>query len=246
MFAHKSKDIKHPLVVWPTDLLYLDEFLRGEFSTVTYKASLEDGTDLQPSTVKDILDYENPDFARILSVTIDAKQRNTSSVDESRIVLGSPRLPSDLSGNVSYSLGDVTRLQTLERQILGRIAQMRPWYHWLYSVDFATLIFGGFLILWFGASTYALYRRLIGRPMPRSTNSMDAGESEAFTIWLTGAALLLGAVLNRVRNFFLPRTAFCIGRQEQWYKKRQRQAKFLFGTVILGILLEILGNKLSN
>jgi len=46
-------------------------------------------------------------------------------------------------------------------------------------------------------------------------------------------------MIDLLRDFLFPQYFFCIGRQEKAFKKRRNIAYFIFGVIILGILINI-------
>lgn len=69
MESKKTKYISHAIVVWPDDLRYFDGFLRKSFENIEYGAVCDDETKLKPIDLDELLEYENPDFKRLSSVT---------------------------------------------------------------------------------------------------------------------------------------------------------------------------------
>ena len=72
MESQATKTFSDAVVVWPDDLRHFDSFLRKNFTKVEYKAACEDDTKLKASGLTDLLEYENPDFKRLVSITINA------------------------------------------------------------------------------------------------------------------------------------------------------------------------------
>jgi hypothetical protein len=254
VFSRKEEAITHPIVVWPEDLRFLHSFLSEEFTTVTYRAQLEDGTTIEFASLEEVLEYENPDFKRIQNLGIEAVKHSddgfVSTEDKVNIVLGRPKLPSESTGNLRYSIGSVSTLNRLEREIRARVRQMRPWYHWLYQVNFATafvtLFFLAFFTLYLGLGAYGLYRRLRGITMPTSPNPPTEAESTALLLTLIALFALTGWLLDKVRNYLFPKTAFCIGRGERWYGRRMYVSYVIFVLIILAIVTNVIANAFSR
>ena len=72
-----------------------DRFLNGFFSRRKYKCICSDDSELEFNDLQEILDYENPDFRKIIEIEIYADNKtDTSSLNfvyhEFRIELGGP------------------------------------------------------------------------------------------------------------------------------------------------------------
>lgn len=69
-----------------------------EFSNVAYMMVLEDGTKIEPDSLEALLDYENPDFKQIASLSVHTE--GTSVVDTIELVLGEATPASRSSGTI--------------------------------------------------------------------------------------------------------------------------------------------------
>lgn len=244
IIATRTQIVTDPVVVWPADLQFLDKALRKEFANINYSAVLEDGTKLELDSLNALLEYENPDFKRIASISVHAGAKSVAD-DAVEIVLGEAKPASTSNGSIFYRLTDINRLARVENELTSRIRAMRPWYHLLTRVDFVSAFLLLLLTLWFGANLWSLINRYRGVPRPPSGGSpITEGESIVFLTIVCVVLYLVGRAMNISREFLFPRVFFCLGRQEGRYRHRERIAQLVFVVIGLGIIVNLLAKAI--
>lgn len=240
MESRTTKTFSDAIVVWPDDLRYFDSFLRKSFAKVEYGATCEDDTKLKASGLADVLEYENPDFKRLASITINASDGQPLG-DSVEIVIGKAGIFSSDTANVRFRFKDIKQQYPIEDEVLKRIKTMRPWYFWLTGIPIKfllpLLLYGYSLVL----NAISLIKKLTGLlPMTApSPSTLTEGEGFVFVLGVFGILFLAGYLIDRSRDFLFPRYFFCIGRQQKAFERRRTIAYIVFGVVILGILINI-------
>lgn len=242
MRSTTNRIFKNSIVVWPADLEYLDASLRKTFGDVKYLIRCEDETKPEPPSLKELLAYENPDFRRIASITIKASDDKPFG-DNVTIILGKSVSYSDSTISANFEFADIQKQTPVEDEIVKRLLALRPWHYWFPRVSFMALLpfalYGYSIIL----NAISLVQKQFGfvQPVAIQPRSSIFTEGEQIVYWgaVIGILILAGYVLDRSRDYFLPRRWFCIGRQQQAYEKRRSVANLIFVVVILGFLINI-------
>lgn len=247
MRAKKSDFKRHAIVIKPQDLTYIDQFVRKHCKTVSYRAYCSDSTEIEFESLQDVLDYENPGFKRIVTLEVRGRQE------------GYPYEPS-----VTLELGDVKNAKgqtvwyhivyndhawglAVERELLDRIRELRPSYWLLVYLSFSRIVgytyFLIFIVLLMFRFDAWMTNRIMFAEAPRPV------DSAYFWQWLRGVgfwvtAFLALEVLDRIKGYFFPKVAFYLGKQAADYEKRQRWSKFVFGGVVLTLILNLVASYL--
>jgi hypothetical protein len=247
MESQKNKYISHAIVVFPDDLKYFDEFLRKNFKTVTYEAVCSDETKLKPTNLNELLEYENPDFKRITSITCKASNEQKNN-DDVEIIIGKAGIFFTNTAMIQFNFSDIKQQMLVEDEILKRIGAMRPWYFWLSKIPFSILL--PLLPVGFSMALNAisLSKKLTGMVPLTPTPPSVFTENEAFIFVMatTGILFLVGYLIDQSRNYLFPKSFFCIGRQQKAYEKRRTISYIFFGVIILGILINLASTIISS
>ena len=160
MNVNYSEELSQAFVVGPAELKKLVELLQKRIGKVSISADCIDKIQREFTTVKDLIDYENPKSKRICRIYLSARE----GFEKSATIAF--RDSSSFSGGVSLSITareDV--VLRLKDKILDIVEGTRPWYnaltrffdvanikHWIVYILFAFLVFIliGFLALKFG------------------------------------------------------------------------------------------------
>jgi hypothetical protein len=162
------------------------------------------------------------------------------------IVLGQASSFSKSTHAVSFQFADVQKQGPIEKELLLRLKEMRPWYALINKVTFATL-------LPFSLFAYSAYMNIVGA-FKKLTNKLQAApaaaspftDGEAFIVVLFTVIIVIavGYVLDRFIGYLFPRYFYRIGRQEQDYKRRMFGAQLLLVSIGLAIIVNILSSML--
>lgn len=133
MNVNYSETLSQAFVVGPDELKKLVELLQKRIGEVSISADCIDNIQREFTTVKDLIDYENPKSKRICRIYLSARE----GFEKSATIAF--RDSSSFSGGVSLSITareDV--VLRLKDKILDIVAGTRPWYNSLARLDSAT------------------------------------------------------------------------------------------------------------
>lgn len=238
-----TKTFSDAIVVWPEDLRHLDSFLQRKFSHIEYVAKTEDNTELGPTNLNTLLEYENPDFRKLDSITIRATNADGDNVanEEVEIVLGNTGPFSYVTALVKLAFSDINTKVPIEDEIIKRVRAMHPWYSWLTKIPFKYSIPLVLFILSFALNLINVIKKIYHFESASVTNQFTFSDNESFsaTVLIVGVLLIIGYMIDRSRDYLFPRYFFCIGRQLNKFKKKQNVAYTIFGIILLGIAINI-------
>jgi hypothetical protein len=252
MESKKTKYISHSVIVYPEDIKYFDEFLRKNFQKIRYEILCEDETKLKPANLNEILEYENPDFKKIASITFEASNEKNDN-DSVEIVIGKAGLSflSSDTAMIHFYFSDIKRQIPVEDEIMKRIRAMRPWYFWLIKIPFS-FIFP--FLLWgysISLSAISLIKKLTGIiPLTPSTpptpSGFTEGEVSILVLATMGILFLVGFLIDNSRDYLFPKYFFYIGRQQKNYDKKRIIVNIIFGVIILGIIINLVSTIIAS
>lgn len=134
MNVNYSEELSQAFVVGPDELKKLVELLQKRIGKVSISADCIDKIQREFSTVKELIDYENPKSKRICRIYLSARSEDYSK--SSTIAFRD----SSFSGGVSLSITareDV--VLRLKDKMLDIVAGTRPWYNPLAPFDFTKI-----------------------------------------------------------------------------------------------------------
>lgn len=231
-------------------LRYLNTFLSSKFNNVTYTAYCIDDTKLSPESFEELLQYENPSFKRITGLRIIAlSEEQEANIEIQLGIVGFHRNGKLIDFSFSYQ--DVIWGIEIEKELVERLKEFRPWYWWLTRIQFWWMLPSSvmilILVLAYILGGAILFLKLFGAYIPPSS-AKRANEAETFVIWIfiIGSLFLVGIGLDGLIGYRFPRVFFCLGRQNEEYDRRKKIFNIVFGTIMGGIILAVLGNIVSS
>ena len=247
MESKTTKTFADSIVVFPEDLRYFDDSLRKNFNKIEYEATCEDGTKIKPFSLNELLEYENPNFKRIASITINALDEKLLD-DNVEIIMGKAGSFSSDTGIARFKFKDIKQQYPIEDEVLKHIKAIRPWYYWLNKISFK--LFLPLLLIGVGISLDAisLFKKLFGSipAISASPSKFTDGESNVLTVGVFGILFIVGYLIDRSRDYLFPKYFFCIGRQQKEFERRRKITYFIFGVIILGIIINIISAVIYN
>lgn len=144
MDAHYSVELPQAFVVGEDELTKLADLLSGRIGSFEIRADCADDVARTFKTVKELAAFENAKGKEIRRLHISARSDDFKE-----------RATIDFSGSrwrgisLDFEARDdvVSRLRT---EVLDLIKEMQPWYTVLHRVDFTSIAFLAYLLLWFG------------------------------------------------------------------------------------------------
>jgi hypothetical protein len=215
--------VTHALVLAREDLAGIAAALRENYpGPFAFEAAYSDGTTRTHADFPDLLSYENPSFRRLTSLKLIA---GAAQEDGCNLVI-KPRLLNSCRIHIADS--DEKRARKLADELSNRLAECRPLY------SFATR----FSPAWCCAASM-----LIGLVLLHATGVIDL---EVFLI----PGLFLIAVTSLYFGYgwkwLFPKVWFLLGRQEKEFAKRATIRNWIFGTILGGVVIGVLGNLVTQ
>ena len=250
---------RSPLLIRVEEIHYLDKFLSDNFETVKYAAGCVDGTKFLSESLDDLLEYENPSFKRVDSLNINATSEESLKaelrlyigyvIDFSESLVGEFLRSTPQRDTAGFELryADINWGIRVERELIERLEEFRPWYWWLNKVQFTWALPLSLSVLSLVLNGISLIQKLSGTYTPGSS-SIELTSGEGLVLMLVAFLALfgVGVVIDSLRDYLFPGLFFCLGKQAEEFKRRQRVASLIFGVIILGIILEIVGGFVAN
>jgi hypothetical protein len=226
MDAHYSVELPQAFVAGEDEIKKLADLLSDRIGNLEIRADCADDVARTFKTVKELATFENAKGKEIRRLRFSAhsddfKKRGTIDLSGSR----SPGISLDFDAR-----DDV--VSRLRNELLDLIGGMRPWYAVLHRVDFASIAFLAYFLLWFGLLIVVAFKWI---QVDASKEQNLSGSARAQLIVYGGIALLfaLGIVLNRFRDSIFPRAVFLIGQGiARFHYKERIQWGFVIGFIV--------------
>jgi hypothetical protein len=200
MDAHYSVELPQAFVVGEDELKKLAELLSERIGNFEIRADCADDVARSFKNVKELVAFENVMGKEIrrLRIPDDFEKRATVDLSDSRW--------RGISLDFQARDDVVSRLRT---EVLDLVGGMRPWYAVLHRVDFASISFLAYLLLWFGLLIVVAFKWIA---VDGSKETTPSGTALAQLV-IGGIAVLIaiGIVLNLFRDSVFPRAVFLIG-----------------------------------
>jgi hypothetical protein len=231
-----SKSIYHALVISEADLKCIAQIIEDEYGELRISADCIDGSTITPNSLSELVDFDNPSFRRIKSLTIRA--------DRSREKYCELSIEDSLFSTASFSIedSDEKRLLKVSKDLTAHLQECRPYYSTLAKVSFTTAVAG----VLFAIGVIFYWARWF-----RSEKSLAATSGwsfEEFMFAFIPLVIVGGMVmknLDRAWDWLVPKIWFAIGRQKAEHEKRAKVRTWLFGATVLaiaGIVLRQVGD----
>lgn len=226
MNVNYSEELSQAFVVGPDELKKLVDLLQERIGKVSISADCIDKIQREFTTVKDLIDYENPKLKRICRIYLSARE----GFEKSATITF--RDSSPFSGGISLSITareDV--VLRLKDKMLDIVAGTRPWYNLLARFDSATLTGLVFYFLFFLIgiilSTFIAFKFGL---ISDSKEEMELGDQLEALIFLTSIIfpIVYFAFLSKLLEWLFPLGVFIIGQG----KSRFKNLKWVQGVVI--------------
>jgi hypothetical protein len=216
----------------PRDLTAIWKVVAGAYEHVDVSAKCADGSILEAKDIKEILEFDNPNFRRIHALEITAR---TSFEDRMSLEIET-RFSSTASLRVE-SPDDATAVR-LANELSNRLREAKPWFSPLGLVRFSWVLAGAWAVL----SIWNSVQRLTGRE-PRSLVEDRLSVIDILNLTVFVGVLFMAVVwpVDKLQEWMFPRLFFAIGRQvDEW--RRRAQIRSIVG---VGFILSVLSSILA-
>lgn len=230
-----------------SEMIQLKKFFEKNYSRVYYSAKCIDDTKIDFDNFDDLIEYENPDFRKIISLIIYADNKTEESNDvlsrygaEFEINIGSKYSSQTLEYRLNSD--DHTKATHFESELKLRLKSIRPWYWLISKTSFSvvTMVFSfGFLAL--QGIRYA-YLRNKGITIVESKSNITTSETIIYVVLGILFVVLLIIGLDKIKEYLFPKTLIKLGQQKNRSIKGNRVIYFVFAVIILSILINLASN----
>ena len=219
-------ELPQAFVVGEDELRKLTQILSDHIGILEIRADCANGVARTFQTLSELVVFENPQGKEIRRLHISARSDDFTK-----------RATIDLSGSrwrgisLEFHARDdvMSRLRT---EVLDIIEGMRPWYTVLYRVDFVSISFITYLLLWFGLLIVVAFK-WIRVEDSKETSTSSSALAQLVVCGVIAALFAMGIVLNRFRDTVFPRAVFLIGPRKARFQQLER---FQWGVVIAFIV----------
>lgn len=230
-----SKTIYHSLLIQEEELRSLCSFVSSRFEEITITAACVDGSRLETPDIEEILRFENPKFRRIKSVGIEGR----SGVDEHiSLDLYSDRFS---TAEIFLTCESDDRAVYISREILNRLAEMKPAYNLLARVHVSTVL----LILW-GSATFWYTTLLVLGLSSASGPKYSAAQEVNISILLAIVFMAVTYPFDKLQRYLFPKVFFLLGKQKQAMETIKQWRSFIFYGLLLSIITGVVSSLIVN
>jgi hypothetical protein len=231
---YRSKN--HAIFITIDDLQGLRNFLAQHYETFEWEAACADGSHLTNTELQSFLDFENPNSRKIKSLTVSFRRENF----EER---GTVVFENGGSHTCSCNIHGVDDADTLHiaNELTRMFREYRPWYSFLRWMPPGIIM----AVVCIGVGVYSSWHTLI--TTGKLNKAPEASFVEAIYVFLPFmlAFMVVVVLLHFAWDWLFPNVWFAIGRQLTAFTRKQAVRRWIFGSMLLAILLGILVNWIS-
>ena len=248
-YRHKNRkhgEIKKACLIEVAEFNQFIVFLSKTFNEINYKGTTEDGTSIEFENLDDLLAFPNFHNRRLTNIELSATgEENSLNVNFKK------RHQFIMPETINYTLtyNDQSWGFKFEDDLRNELKEFVPSYNYLTYLEFSfalPLLLFLLLISYLGLDYFLKICGFSGyTDIDLTKISEPKGSNFIGIIW--GLVILIGgSILNKIRSYLFPTIFISIGKQVKEFKKRQNIAKLLFGVILLGVLVNLLSDWLSN
>ncbi|MBT3532594.1 MAG: hypothetical protein HN478_01880 [Rhodospirillaceae bacterium] len=189
--------------------------MNEQVGIVSISAECADSSVRKFENIDDLLSFENPRNRRIIALELKARDEDWGKV-----------VTIDFGHHFDKTIhiridGDDTFVNEFRTKTFDIISGTRPWYSALHKVNFAELLSAGVTLFVLIIMAMAAYKYL-GQDTPLPTEVKVAFRSIIFFGAIFIAVLVLGHLLNTIRDRFFPYSEFLIGQGKERHEHLAR------------------------
>ena len=236
MQTNIGRATKHALLINQSSLQGICEFLCRQFNAISITANCSDGTVIESSDLNEIVNFPNHSFRRITHIKI---RSSNSMLDSSSIEIGERY---NSTASISTSSSDDAKALHVITELQKILREQKPVYSILARISASSVI----VITPVIAFSIGYWIRLIRDGSLPTANISFVG---LFPVLYVMLPIIIAYVIilfscDRAWSWLFPRVFFLLGKQQDAFSYRSKIRNFLFGGVLLTILLGIAANWL--
>jgi hypothetical protein len=239
MNLYNTVEIKHALVIHSDDLTnFIKSLSEGDQKPDEIIGYTVDGSTVNFSTSAELLNYENRDSKKLIGLKFKGEKNNTTF----NINLGKAEY-SHQENTIKYNSDSLNHIETFENEVLTRVAEMKPYYNFFLKLNLTVIT----PILLFSWSIFLNLKNIIIKlnggkiPPPDPSNNVFSESEKSVMMWgIVAICIAVGFLLEKGKEYLFPTFCVAVGKQAKIYRTKQQIASFVFGTVVIGILIELI------
>lgn len=232
-----TKYFKFQTIITEDVLKRIDKYLRSITNNIKYNFETSDGAEYSTTDMNEIIDYDNPNKARIEKITFQAL-RDDKLYRNFIIVKLYDKGKWDSSASLYISEASSDEITFIRTTIARFIEEAKAPHWWLYSRWFTMSLIGLVAIL----GTYLLYTFVV--PQIKENNPSWWIQT---TLLLFFSTLIFCAIFYAIIYRVFPESIFLIGEQKNRLAKIHKRRNMILttiSTIILGIIASIIATEL--
>ncbi len=232
------------ILIGSEDLSYLLKFIEDHFETVNFVGFCDDNSKIEFSTSDEVINYENPRFKKLMGISIISNEDENTSL---QLILGKIKPKDEILTEYDLSYDDLNFGLPFEQELIKRLKTLKPWYWFFnyipfkYILPLVLVIFNWFYIF------KNIIQKILGEYSSSQTSTVQFSWFEGVIINIVLLSILYGVgyLIDKFKIYLFPMYFFKIGQQLNVYKVKQRLQYTIFIVIILGIIINVIANKLA-
>ncbi|MDR0973205.1 MAG: hypothetical protein LBM61_04390 [Prevotellaceae bacterium] len=232
-----TKKIKIAALISETEMEELHNFLSENFDNIVYTGETKDGTSIYFLSFDEFLCYPNYNNRNLVQVRIRCLGQDKGLVIE----FSDKRFIYPEAINYSLNYNDPEWGFYFEDELNKRLRSFKPWYSFLTYTNLTYVLPVLFIMISLAIFAIDFYTKEIGYTGFISIDYYSLPVSNpiiGYILWIPIVGCCF--IINKLRDYLFPLIFIAIGKQRKEYKKRQNWSYFIFGTVGLGIITNII------
>ncbi len=235
-----AREKKYSIIVNEEELKSLINFLDSQYSPIEIVAKCNDGSTLTTSKIEDIINFENSKFRKIEIIEISfgkiySQGGNVEFNGKYRFLQ-----------TCNFTVKDIDDAKALKvsQEIEARFEECKTWYSLLIKFPPSITISIIYFLIWIPS----LWIKLLSNTYKSSPN-ISIIDLINIIGFLSPVVLLYFVSINyldKVWAWLFPRVWFDIGKQKAEFQKRAKIRSWVFGGVILALILGILASVIAT
>jgi multisubunit Na+/H+ antiporter MnhF subunit len=227
------RKIKHSLLVEAEEFSSLWTFISSRYGEVKAVAECNDKTELDTEDISDILNFENPNYRKITSITISAQNSYNETL---RVQIGGqwPQAAKFNLESQSYEFASHN-----SQELIKLFSEMKPGYDLFARINVMYTFIAVTAVLSLLRTIGIVFHIIsFSPPMPDTVSSLDI-----FNIVLLALIVLFGVLVffEWLRVTLFPKVFFMLGKQKKKMEQLIKWRWFAFSAIGAAILASVIG-----
>jgi len=239
-----SKEIKHAMLIDENNLSGLFKFISEKYEKVEIITKCNDGSLLETKDIEEILSFENPNYRKIISVTITGRNSPEERLSFSTIInnfswdiisLDLPFWESTAELTIISEQEEIAKYNSDKLKQL--LLELKPsfFYDFLARTSLLSII----ILLW-GTLSIIYWGKVIFGVISSIYSKVSGLEAINITLFLAFAVIFITYPFDLLRKWLFPKVFLVLGKQRKNMETIQNYRKIFFVVFLLGIVISII------